>query len=282
VWRLEDARGRRHHGDLARHRDRRRIAGADRLQPRRQQLRDDLQSDDTTIKGSFIQGQIIPLDFAADARAAAQYLRSQTRFTVSSVGFIGHSEGGLLAPMAADGNPDISYLVMLAGPGVPGGQVIIAQDYAIGAANGVATACPGGSLSNVITHHGAGNTALSVSISAVASLLALVLTPFHFSWMISTNPATASWLHTLELDPSGIWLSLGLLLAVPMALGLLFSHHLPRLTARLQKPLANLSLLSLLAFIVLGVIHERHLLTAQLLPRFVLVVLHNAAGLAFG
>jgi alpha/beta superfamily hydrolase len=79
-------------------------------------------------------------DFAADARAAAQYLRSQTRFTVSSIGFIGHSEGGLLAPMAADGNPDISFLVMLAGPGVPGAQVIIAQDYAIGAANGQTTA----------------------------------------------------------------------------------------------------------------------------------------------
>lgn len=142
--------------------------------------------------------------------------------------------------------------------------------------------CPGGSLSNVITHRGGGNTALSVSISAVASLLALVLTPFHFSWMISTNPATASWLRTLELDPSDIWLSLVFMLAVPMALGLLFGHRLPGLTAKLQKPLANFSLVALGAFIVLGVMHERHLLTVEILPRFGLVVLHNAFGLAFG
>jgi hypothetical protein len=67
------------------------------------------------------------------------------------------------------------------------------------------------------------------------------------------NPATAGWLRKkLDIDPSGIWVSLLLLLAVPMALGLLFSHRLPALTARIQKPLANFSLIALLAFIVLG------------------------------
>lgn len=142
--------------------------------------------------------------------------------------------------------------------------------------------CPGGSLSNVITHVGRGNTALSVSVSAVASLIALVATPFNFAWMVAANPATAGWLRTLAVDPSGIWISLLLLLAVPMSLGLLFSHRLPALTARIQKPLANFSLVALLAFIVLGLIKERQLLTLGLLPTLGVVVLHNAAGLLFG
>lgn len=142
--------------------------------------------------------------------------------------------------------------------------------------------CPGGSLSNVITHFGRGNTALSVSVSAVASLIALVATPFNFAWMVAANPATAGWLRTLAIDPSGIWVSLLLLLAVPMTLGLLFSHKLPALTARIQKPLANFSLLALLAFIVLGLIKERQLLTLGLLPTLGVVVLHNASGLLFG
>ena len=142
--------------------------------------------------------------------------------------------------------------------------------------------CPGGSLSNVITHFGRGNTALSVSVSAVASLIALVATPFNFAWMVAANPATAGWLRTLAIDPSGIWVSLLLLLAVPMTLGLLFSHKLPALTARIQKPLANFSLLALLAFIVLGLIKERQLLTLGLLPTLGVVVLHNASGLFFG
>ncbi|MDP1567616.1 MAG: bile acid:sodium symporter, partial [Polaromonas sp.] len=69
-------------------------------------------------------------------------------------------------------------------------------------------ACPGGSLSNVITHMGRGNTALSLSVSAVASVIALVATPFNFSWMIATNAGTAAWLRERSIDPSGIWLSL--------------------------------------------------------------------------
>ncbi|WP_224242511.1 bile acid:sodium symporter family protein [Hyalangium gracile] len=142
--------------------------------------------------------------------------------------------------------------------------------------------CPGGSLSNVLTHYGGGNTALSISISAVASLLALVLTPFHFGWMMAANPVTASWLRDLAVDPSDVWINLVLILAVPMSLGLVFSHKLPGATARLQKPLANFSLVALLAFIGLGVFRQSHLLTPKLLPQLVLVVLHNAGGLAFG
>jgi bile acid:Na+ symporter, BASS family len=142
--------------------------------------------------------------------------------------------------------------------------------------------CPGGSLSNVVTHIGRGNTALSVSISAVSALMALFLTPFNFTWMVATNPDTAAWLRTLEIDPSGIWWSLLALLALPMALGMLLHHHHPRLTQRLRKPLGNFSLAALLLFIVVGLIKERHLLTAQILPQLTVVVLHNGAGLALG
>jgi bile acid:Na+ symporter, BASS family len=143
-------------------------------------------------------------------------------------------------------------------------------------------ACPGGSLSNVITHLGRGNAALSVSISAVAALLAIVLTPLNFSWMIANNPATALWLRSLQIDASGIWMSLLVLLALPMALGLAMAHRLPALTARIQKPLANFSLIALLAFIVLGLIKERSNLTMALLPMLGLVMAHNASGLFFG
>jgi hypothetical protein len=75
-------------------------------------------------------------DFAADARAAVAYLRGQTSFVASTIGMIGHSEGGLLGPMAADANPDVAFLVLLAGPGVPGDQTLISQAHAIGAAEG--------------------------------------------------------------------------------------------------------------------------------------------------
>jgi BASS family bile acid:Na+ symporter len=143
-------------------------------------------------------------------------------------------------------------------------------------------ACPGGSLSNVITHFGRGNTALSVSISAVAAVLALFLTPFNFTWMMATNPATAGWMRELALDPSDIWWSLLALLAVPMALGLTLSHRWPALTEKIRKPLGTFSLVALLVFIAAGLFSQRALLTANILPQLLIVVLHNAAGLTLG
>lgn len=142
--------------------------------------------------------------------------------------------------------------------------------------------CPGGSLSNYVTHYGRGNTALSISISAVAALLALVLTPFNFTWMVSNNPATAAWLRTLDIDASAIWWSLLVLLAVPMSLGLAVNHRWPEFTKKLRKPLGRFSLLALFAFIALGLVRERHLLDVHILPQLAIVIVHNACGLALG
>jgi BASS family bile acid:Na+ symporter len=142
--------------------------------------------------------------------------------------------------------------------------------------------CPGGSLSNVVTHIGRGNTALSVTISAVAALLALVLTPLNFSWMVAANPGTAGWLRSLQIDPRDILFSLLAILAVPMLLGLAFAHRLPGITQKIRKPLANLSLALLLLFIAAGLYRERQLLDVQIFLPLLIVVLHNASGLMFG
>jgi pimeloyl-ACP methyl ester carboxylesterase len=76
-------------------------------------------------------------DFASDARAAARYLLAQANFPVERLGFIGHSEGGLIGPLAAEGNPDVSFLVLLAGPAVRGDEILVSQRLAIGALQGM-------------------------------------------------------------------------------------------------------------------------------------------------
>jgi BASS family bile acid:Na+ symporter len=141
---------------------------------------------------------------------------------------------------------------------------------------------PGGTLSAVLTHMGRGNAALSLSVSATAGLLALVLTPLNFSWMMAANPDTAAWLSALDLDPATIWWTLLGLLGLPMAAGLTLAHCRPALARRLHKPLARFAFFALLAFIVASLVRDRHLLTPQILPEFGLVVLHNAAGIALG
>ncbi|CAN5663795.1 bile acid:sodium symporter family protein [soil metagenome] len=153
---------------------------------------------------------------------------------------------------------------------------------AVEAAMLLVAACPGGTLSNVVTHVGRGNTALSVSISAISSVMALFLTPFNFTWMMATNPSTAHWMSDLSMDPSEIWWSLLGLLAVPMALGLSLSQHFPKLAAAIRKPLGAFSLAALLALIALGLYREREVLGDHILPQLVIVVVHNASGLLLG
>jgi len=57
-------------------------------------------------------------DFATDTNAAVSYLLSRPEVDASSIGVVGHSEGGLIGPLAALDNSDISYIILLAGPGI--------------------------------------------------------------------------------------------------------------------------------------------------------------------
>lgn len=142
--------------------------------------------------------------------------------------------------------------------------------------------CPGGSLSNVITHWGRGDTAYSVSLSAVATVLAFILTPFNFAWTMSANPETRSFMQTLSLSPTDIASSLLLLLGIPLLAGLWLRHRHPALAERWREPLGRFGLIALLLFIVIGLIRERHLLNAAIVLPFGLVVAHNVLGLALG
>lgn len=143
-------------------------------------------------------------------------------------------------------------------------------------------ACPGGALSNVITAFGRGNLALSLSISAVSSVLALALTPLNFSLMISANPATAAWAREIALDPRDLVLTLVLLLAVPMSAAMLTSARAPALAARLRRPLARVAGVALAAFILLAIAGQWRLFLIEIGRTLPLVMLHNGLGLSLG
>jgi uncharacterized protein len=75
-------------------------------------------------------------DFATDAEAGIAYLKTRSEVNTHKIGLIGHSEGGVIAPMVAARNKEIAFVVMMAGTGVPGDQVIVAQSEAIEIAGG--------------------------------------------------------------------------------------------------------------------------------------------------
>jgi uncharacterized protein len=75
-------------------------------------------------------------DFATDTEAGIAYLKTRPEVDLHKIGLIGHSEGGVIAPMIAARNHDVAFIVMMAGTGVPGYQVLVAQSQAIEVASG--------------------------------------------------------------------------------------------------------------------------------------------------
>jgi pimeloyl-ACP methyl ester carboxylesterase len=76
------------------------------------------------------------VDFAGDARASVDFLKTRQDIDPKQIGLVGHSEGGIIAPMLASESSDIAFIVMLAGPGVTGEEILLAQQFLIARAMG--------------------------------------------------------------------------------------------------------------------------------------------------
>jgi len=75
-------------------------------------------------------------DFSRDVAAAVDYLKTRSDIDQKKIGLIGHSEGGMIAPMVASSSYDVSYIVLLAGPGTPIMDLMLSQSELISMADG--------------------------------------------------------------------------------------------------------------------------------------------------
>ncbi|MCZ2102218.1 MAG: alpha/beta hydrolase [Chitinophagales bacterium] len=76
-------------------------------------------------------------DFASDVTSAYQYLLSRNEIKSKKIGLIGHSEGGMIAAMVAAENKDIAFMISLAGPGLPGSEIVLLQQRLISEKSGI-------------------------------------------------------------------------------------------------------------------------------------------------
>lgn len=76
-------------------------------------------------------------DFVNDVQAAVDFLKKRKEVDKSKIGLIGHSEGGIIAPLVTANSNDISFIVLLAGTGIPGHELLLKQQDLIGRANGM-------------------------------------------------------------------------------------------------------------------------------------------------
>jgi pimeloyl-ACP methyl ester carboxylesterase len=86
-------------------------------------------------KGIFATGT--SFDFADDAEAGLMWLRKQPLIDVNHVGIAGHSEGGLIAPIVASRNKNVDFIILIAGPGLTGKEILLAQSELISEKSGL-------------------------------------------------------------------------------------------------------------------------------------------------
>ncbi|MBU4528830.1 MAG: bile acid:sodium symporter family protein [Hoeflea sp.] len=143
-------------------------------------------------------------------------------------------------------------------------------------------ACPGGNISNFITHRAGGNAALSVSMTGIATVAAILFTPLNVAFWGSLYAPTRDLLRQTTLDPVSIAITVFFMLILPLILGIVLNAQKPELAARIRKPMQSLSMVIFIGFIVLALAANWSFFLGYVAAVAGLVVLHNALALSGG
>lgn len=148
-------------------------------------------------------------------------------------------------------------------------------------------ACPGGNISNFMSSLAKGNVALSVSLTAIATLAAIFMTPFNFAlWgklylHFAPREATA-FLRELQIDPIEMFKTVFILLGVPLIAGMFFNYKFSKITARIIKPIQNISIIIFMGLVVAMFAANYEFFIRFIAYIFIIVLVHNAVALGSG
>jgi bile acid:Na+ symporter, BASS family len=142
--------------------------------------------------------------------------------------------------------------------------------------------CPAGNLSNLLTHRARGDVALSVSMTAVSTLVAVVVTPIALAFWCGLNPAADDLLRDVHIDPWDMVGEAVFLIGVPFALGILIAWRRPSVSARARKIVEPAALTLLLLIVVGGLAGQFGTFLDYIGVVAVAIVLQNALSLLVG
>lgn len=144
------------------------------------------------------------------------------------------------------------------------------------------SSCPAGHISNFFTHRAGGNTALSVSISTLSTVGAVFMMPINVTFWASQHPGMRAIMQDFSLNPLSMLIDVGLLLGVPLVLGMTISHRFPKIAKKALKPMRIFSL-GVFALFVSGALLANWKFFLEYGAMVVGVVfIHNTAALASG
>jgi len=147
--------------------------------------------------------------------------------------------------------------------------------------------CPGGNISNFMSSLSKANTELSISLTAITTSAATLVTPFNFAFWGGLYTRFLSRYADAALQPLhiDIWQTLEtvfILLGIPLVLGMLFVRFFPKIAEKMKKPFQYFSLLFFIAMVVLSFSNNFDLFLDYIFYIFIIVLIHNALALGIG
>lgn len=146
----------------------------------------------------------------------------------------------------------------------------------------VVACCPGGNVSNFFTHLARGDTALSVSLTATSSLAAALATPVSILVWASLYPPTAALITEIDVRAAPFLIQTTLILALPLAAGMVIAAAAPKTAARIRPAFSALSILALAGIVIVGLSGNWAVFLAGGLFIVSICALHNAYAFLIG
>jgi len=144
------------------------------------------------------------------------------------------------------------------------------------------SACPGGNISNFISSMAKANIALSVSMTAIATLGAIFMTPANFAFWGGLYAKSHPLLRPIEIDPFQMFQTVFIILGIPIIIGVLFARKFPDLTQKIKKPIKILSLLIFAGYVVAALSNNFNYFIRYIHLIALIVFIHNALALLTG
>ena len=143
-------------------------------------------------------------------------------------------------------------------------------------------ACPGGNVSNFFSKMAGGNPALSVSLTAFATLICIVMTPFNLQFWGSLYEPTNQILKTVKLNPMDLFKLVSLILGIPLFFGMLIKHYHSKMADKIEKVLKPLSMLVFIALIFIAFSQNLDVFVNHIHHVVFLVIFHNIFAFILG
>ena len=143
-------------------------------------------------------------------------------------------------------------------------------------------ACPGGNISNFMTHLAKGNTALSVSLTAFATFLAMFMTPLNFQLYGNLYEPTAEILKTVELNPFQLVKLVVIILGIPLALGMFLRYKNEILATKLSKLLKPFSIVIFVAIVIIAFSNNIKVFNTYIHHVLLIGISHNILAILMG